>query len=135
MEQYILAFIAAGSMTALINVIYDAYKRWRDKKEKKNESAKAFEELKKELEELKTEQREQRARQEEMDKKFDLLVESYLESNKVAIKANCNEMVKRGYTTSEELEDIISMHKAYHNLGGNGYCDTVINKVTALPIK
>jgi len=36
----------------------------------------------------------------------------------------------------EDLEDIIEMHKIYHDdLKGNGYLDKVMDQVKALPIK
>lgn len=41
-----------------------------------------------------------------------------------------------GYITTEELEDLINMHKVYHNeLGGNGFLDSVMEQVQSLPIK
>lgn len=42
----------------------------------------------------------------------------------------------RGYITTEELEDLTSMHLVYHNeLGGNGFLDNVMKQVNGLPIK
>lgn len=44
--------------------------------------------------------------------------------------------IKDGYISSEDLEDLISMHQCYHDdLGGNGYLDSVMNSVKQLPIK
>ena len=44
--------------------------------------------------------------------------------------------IQRGYITAEELEDIESMHKIYHeNLKGNGFLDKMMDGVHALPIK
>lgn len=44
--------------------------------------------------------------------------------------------IERGYITSEELEDIVSMHECYHNdLKGNGFLDSIMVAVKALPIK
>lgn len=39
------------------------------------------------------------------------------------------------YITSEDLEDLIRMHKIYHDeLDGNGYLDAVMEQVKKLPI-
>lgn len=40
-----------------------------------------------------------------------------------------------GKVSSEDLEDLIAMHKVYHDdLGGNGYLDSIMGRVKALPI-
>lgn len=42
----------------------------------------------------------------------------------------------REYITTEELEDLIAMHKVYHDaLGGNGFLDALMEQVKSLPIK
>lgn len=44
--------------------------------------------------------------------------------------------ISRGSITTEELEDLIAMHKTYHDdLGGNGFLDALMKSVKALPIK
>lgn len=44
--------------------------------------------------------------------------------------------IERGYITPEELEDLIEMHKVYHDaLNGNGFLDAIMKQVKALPIK
>lgn len=44
--------------------------------------------------------------------------------------------IQRGSVTSDELEDLIAMHKIYHDdLGGNGFLDTLMDSVRTLPIK
>lgn len=44
--------------------------------------------------------------------------------------------IARERVTAEELEDLIAMHKVYHdNLDGNGYLDSIMSKVKSLPIK
>lgn len=41
-----------------------------------------------------------------------------------------------GQVSTEELEDLIAMHRIYHDdLGGNGYLDELMRAVKALPIK
>lgn len=51
------------------------------------------------------------------------------------IKRNCRGYIERGSITLDELEDLEALHASYHDGGGNGYCDTLINKVKALPVK
>lgn len=52
------------------------------------------------------------------------------------IKHLGNSYLRRGSVSSEELEDLISMHKVYHNeLDGNGFLDNLMEKVKHLPVK
>lgn len=42
----------------------------------------------------------------------------------------------KGEIASEDLEDLIAMHRVYHDeLGGNGYLDTLMQNVKNLQIK
>lgn len=51
------------------------------------------------------------------------------------IKSLGKKYIERGYITSEELEDIIAMHRVYHdNLHGNGFLDSIMAQVKSLPI-
>ena len=44
--------------------------------------------------------------------------------------------IQHGSIDPEQLEDIIEMHKIYHtDLGGNGYLDSVMGQVKALPMR
>lgn len=52
------------------------------------------------------------------------------------IKWMGNKYLDRGYITSEELEDLVEMHRIYHDeLIGNGFLDEIMKKVKALPLK
>lgn len=52
------------------------------------------------------------------------------------IKHLGNSYLKKGFITSEEMEDLIAMHQVYHNtLKGNGFLDSLMEKVKALPVK
>lgn len=52
------------------------------------------------------------------------------------IKHLGNTYLDRGSINSEELADLLAMHKVYHEaLNGNGFLDTVMDKVKALPVK
>ena len=52
------------------------------------------------------------------------------------IKFLANTYIRHGYISSEDLEDLISMHKIYHGpLKGNGYLDELMGRVKNLPIK
>jgi len=50
------------------------------------------------------------------------------------IKYLCKKAIKAGGITSDQLEDILSMHKVYHDIGGNGFLDSLIVQIKALPI-
>lgn len=46
--------------------------------------------------------------------------------------------IERGYVTTEELEDLTTMHGIYHDpegLNGNGFLDALMNNVSKLPLK
>ena len=46
--------------------------------------------------------------------------------------------IERGYVTSDELEDLTTMHEIYHDpdgLNGNGFLDAIMRNVKSLPIK
>ena len=44
--------------------------------------------------------------------------------------------IAKGYIAPDDLEDIIDMHKCYHDdLGGNGFLDSIMEQVHRLPIK
>lgn len=44
--------------------------------------------------------------------------------------------IRAGSIASEDLEDIIEMHKVYHDdLGGNGYLDSLMDRVKKLPVR
>lgn len=52
------------------------------------------------------------------------------------IKRDGKSYLERGYITAEELEDLISAHQVYHNvLKGNGFLDSLMEKVKQLPVK
>lgn len=50
------------------------------------------------------------------------------------LKHLCKKHIQEGKITSDQLEDILSMHNAYHNIGGNGFLDSLISQVKKLPI-
>lgn len=44
--------------------------------------------------------------------------------------------IEAGYISQEDLEDLITMHKIYHDeLDGNGYLDAVMDNVKHLPFR
>lgn len=54
------------------------------------------------------------------------------------IKHLGKQYIERGYVSAEELEDLTTMHNIYHDpdgLNGNGFLDTIMRNVKALPIK
>ena len=52
------------------------------------------------------------------------------------IKWMGNKYIERGWISSEELEDLVEMHRIYHDeLIGNGFLDEIMKKVKTLPLK
>lgn len=48
----------------------------------------------------------------------------------------CMQYIDQGWIYEDELEDLIAMHKCYHNaLSGNGFLDELMNRVKKLEIK
>lgn len=44
--------------------------------------------------------------------------------------------IRQGHISPEDLEDLIAMHKCYHDdLGGNGFLDEIMEQVRHLSIK
>lgn len=52
------------------------------------------------------------------------------------IKKDGKAYLQRGSITAEELEDLINTHKVYHDvLKGNGFLDSLMEKVKRLPVQ
>lgn len=48
----------------------------------------------------------------------------------------CGHYINQGWIYEDELEDIIRMHRCYHDtLSGNGYLDELMKRVKALDIR
>lgn len=48
----------------------------------------------------------------------------------------CIHYINQGWIYEDELDDLIAMHHCYHNdLNGNGFLDTLMDKVTHLEIR
>ena len=64
------------------------------------------------------------------------LIESERETLGDRIKHLGLKYIEQGYVWSNDLEDLIRMHKVYHDtLKGNGFYDTLMASVRALPIR
>lgn len=50
------------------------------------------------------------------------------------IKDLAKHHIQDGQIPVEDLEDLLRMHEVYHQLGGNGYLNTLINAVKNLKI-
>lgn len=50
------------------------------------------------------------------------------------IKYLAKKYIAAGCISAEDLEDLLRMYEVYHQLGGNGYLDTLIQAVKALKI-
>lgn len=52
------------------------------------------------------------------------------------IKQDAQAYIERGYVRPDELEDIVAYHNCYHSdLGGNGFLDSLMDKVKRLPVQ
>ena len=52
------------------------------------------------------------------------------------IRRLCDSYIAQGWIYEDELEDLMAMHKCYHNdLGGNGFLDEMMLRVKKLEIK
>lgn len=48
----------------------------------------------------------------------------------------CMHYIEQGWIYQDELEDIMAMHKCYHDdLNGNGFLDKMMTKVTNLEVR
>lgn len=44
--------------------------------------------------------------------------------------------IEQGYVPADDLEDLMAMHKCYHDdLDGNGFLDSIMGQVKLLPLK
>lgn len=52
------------------------------------------------------------------------------------IKFLCEQFIQQGWIYEDELDDLIIMHKSYHDdLGGNGFLDNLMERCMKLNIK
>lgn len=51
------------------------------------------------------------------------------------IKMECKEYIKQGWMTPDDMEVLIKMHTTYHNRGGNGFLDKLMDECKKLPIR
>lgn len=52
----------------------------------------------------------------------------------LGIKMSCSSLLKRGWCSTEEIEDIEKyMFEPYKSMGGNGTAEMLMNKVKGLP--
>lgn len=51
------------------------------------------------------------------------------------LRRDCKHHLSVGHISSEDLKEVLDMHKFYHDdLKGNGFLDVLINKVKKLPV-
>ena len=54
---------------------------------------------------------------------------------KSELKKEYIELIKKGFVTFDELENVNEVYEAYHNLKGNGTGTKMIEEIRKLPIK
>lgn len=74
-------------------------------------------------------------RMEKQEKMIEALVAADRLLFYIQIKDRIKAAIARGWTTTEELEDLSRMHDLYHGpLDGNGYLDDLMEKLRGLPV-
>lgn len=66
--------------------------------------------------------------------KQDSVAEGVMELLQDRIKHLAKHYLKDGEISTEDLEDLMRMHKVYKALGGNGYLDQLMTAVKELPL-
>lgn len=125
--EFFYAFLGGSAFTALINGVFGLIRWLMDRKAAKEDKKdnKAEVDMKAVLERL------DRIEQTQEDLRIALQVTLY-----DRIKFLAKSYIKRGYISTEELEDLSSMHSAYHDrTHGNGFLDTLMAQVKQLPVK
>lgn len=115
--------VGAGIVSGIFGVIMWKLNRKAAKEDRADENAKKAESARdEEMQEIKTQ--------------LESLIVAERTSMYDRIKHNGNSYLRKGWISSEDLEDLIEMHRVYHDeLKGNGFLDNLMEKVKALPVK
>lgn len=126
MKEVVIAVIGGGALGTLITGIFRLIEKSMEKKEVSLKDVKdSVDAIGDDLNAFK----------EETKKDIDVMKSSQMETSRERIKTICREKIHKGSISSDELEDLIALHKSYKALGGNGFCDNLMSKVNKLPIK
>lgn len=66
---------------------------------------------------------------------FNMLKNSIMALQHNEIYKECDRLLKQGYVTIEDLNNLEHLWDGYHGLGGNGTGETLYKRILALPIK
>ena len=78
-------------------------------------------------------QRDQKIR--DIQQKMDVLIESQKVNTRDRIAYLGRSYIKAGEVTFDDRDNLVDMHRLYHELGGNGHLDTIMAEVMKLPLK
>lgn len=107
MENILIAVLSSGVLSAMISGAFTIVGKSIDRKHSKTDA---------------------------INSKVDLLAQAQKEICRDRIRHIGKEKIEQGYIEADELEDLIAMHNTYHALGGNGFCDALMNRVKQLDI-
>ena len=71
----------------------------------------------------------------EMERRIDAMADCLMASTMDRIQYLCKCYIKDGCVDVEDLRRLHIMHEKYHNLGGNGDLNNLIEQVDNLPLK
>ena len=80
--------------------------------------------------------------EDKLDRKFDAVLKEY-SAVKYGTQAmlrdriiqSYNYLTQRGYATIDDRDNLFNMYEHYHNLGGNGVIDGLMDEICNLPIR
>ena len=75
------------------------------------------------------------ARKTDLEKRLDAIADCLMASSMDRIQYLCKCYIKDRCVDVEDLRRLHIMHEKYHNLGGNGDLDNLMEQVDALPLK
>lgn len=134
----VVLFIIVGVATILLGCIkgYD-YLKARSKNRNKDESEQEKRLCQIENTEIanKKDIMEMKNDIEDLRKNIELLIESDKNSIRGYITEKYHECIQQGYIGDFMLDDIERRYKCYHDVGGNGFIDDMMEKIRKLPHK
>jgi len=126
-EEILKSFLGGAGGAALIAGLFGIWQWWLNRNAKKEDQA------------VTQRAADCKARGEDLAR-VENQVKALYKANRIQmydrIKHLGKSYISQGKISPEDLEDIIDMHKCYHDdLGGNGFLDEIMEQVKHLPIK
>lgn len=138
MNEIWVSVLSGGLGVAIVGGIFKLLEKRVDRKNEKEDKAeeKADENRTREIAELKEAINALASKVEAMDGKLDSVTEGTMANLGNSLKSMGCGYLQTGSISATDLEDWLRMHEIYHNkLHGNGYLDSIKERLTKLPIK